>query len=101
MTATTVPLALDDLNNGETVQVAQFFTPSDPAAVSADFTATLNWDGTFCPCTIVPADGGGFDVYATAAAPFAGSSGPITITIWTAAGLRHPPQSHRLCLTAA
>ncbi|MGO9115577.1 MAG: beta strand repeat-containing protein [Thermoguttaceae bacterium] len=73
-------LPIDDLNAGDAVQVASF-TDTDPAAVSADFTATMTWGGSSCDCFVVPADGGAFDVYASTTTPFAGSSSPITVTI--------------------
>ena len=77
---------IDDLNAGDTVQVAQFTDAGNPAAVSADFTATMTWGGASCDCTVVPADGGGFDVYASTTTPFAGSSAPITIAVSEADG---------------
>ncbi len=80
LTVTTLPLPIDDLNNGSVVRVAQF-TDSDPAAVSGDFSATMSWDAASCDCSVVPADGGGFDVYASTSTPFAGSNQPITLTI--------------------
>ena len=73
-------MPIDKLNSGNNVLVAEF-TDSGQAAVSGDFTATLNWGGASCPCTVVPVDGGGFDVYASAATPFAGASGSITVTV--------------------
>ena len=71
-------LALDDLSG--MVQVASF-SDTDPAAVSADFTATMSWGSSSLDCTVVPADGGGFDVYAAATTPFPGSNQPINVTV--------------------
>ena len=64
-----VPFAIDDLNAGDMVQVASF-SDTDVAAVSGNYTATMNWGSASCGCLVVPADDGGFDVYASTATPF-------------------------------
>ncbi len=73
-------LPIDDLNSGDPVLVARF-TDTDPAAVSANFAASLTWGMSSCICTVVPADDDYFDVYASTSTPFVASSAPITVTV--------------------
>ncbi len=80
-----VPFAIDDLNAGDMVQVASL-SDTDVAAVSGNYTATMNWGSASCGCLVVPADDGGFDVYGSTATPFAGSNEPITVTITDTGG---------------
>ena len=80
-----VPFAIDDLNAGDMVQVASL-SDTDVAAVSGNYTATMNWGSASCGCLVVPADDGGFDVYGSTATPFAGSNKPITVTITDTGG---------------
>ena len=78
LTPTPIPLEIDELGGGACVQVA-YFTDGDPAAVSSDFSASMNLASA--TCEIVPADGGGFDVYASLSSPYTGSSSAVTVTI--------------------
>ncbi len=73
-----VALSIDDMNNGDMVQVA-YFTDADPAGVSSDYSASISLPES--DCEVVPADGPGFDVYASLNAPYTGSTSAITVTI--------------------
>ncbi len=63
---TALPLALDDMNNGNWVQVA-YFTDTDPDAVSSDYTASLGL--AYSQCEVLPDPKGGFNVYAALTSP--------------------------------
>ena len=73
-----VALSIDDMNNGDMVQVA-YFTDADPAGVSSDYSASMSLPES--NCEVVPAGGPGFDVYASLNAPYTGSTSAITVTI--------------------
>ena len=60
---TPLPVDIDALNGGGYVEVATF-ADTDPAAVSADYTASVSGLGTSSNATVVPDGNGGFDVYA-------------------------------------
>ena len=77
---TTLPLAIDDLNNGAEVQVAHF-TDSDCAAVSGEFSATLGLGLCDTQCEVVPDGSSGFDVYSSLTSAYAGSTSAISLTI--------------------
>jgi len=78
LTVTPVPVAIDTMNGGNYVHVAHF-TDSDPAAVSSEYSATMDW-GT-SDVQILPSDSGGFDVYALKSMAYAGSHSAIGLTI--------------------
>ena len=85
LTPTPVELPIDNLIEGGMLKVAHF-TDADPAAVSSDYAAAIDWgDGDpSTSCQVVPVDpaaGGGFDVYALKSTAYAGSNGAITVTI--------------------
>ena len=82
VTAAPAVLPLDAMTAGSMVQVFAF-SDDNPAAVSGDFTASTNWgDGSHdTQSLVVPADGGGFDVYALKTTAYAGSTQPVTVTI--------------------
>ena len=78
LSVTTLPLAIDELNAGGMVEVAQF-SDTDPAAVSSEYTALTSLANS--DCQVLPDANGGFDVYASLSSAYSGSSSAITVTI--------------------
>ncbi len=83
LTATGVPVSASEGAAVSGVKVAHF-TDADPNGQASDYTATINWgdNDTTLSYNIVAATGGGFDVTASKANPYAEAGNyPISVTI--------------------
>jgi autotransporter-associated beta strand protein len=81
LSITPLPVDLEELNEGCFVEVARF-TDSDPAAVEADYQASMT--GLSASQMVIVADSmiaGDFQVYAQLDSPYTGSTTPITTTV--------------------